>query len=76
MAEEDSSSGVQDDKMIVLYCENAHKKTMSQEYYLDWKSRHGPGTVMLCRKCNAVLVPEDEIPAPHLKSIKEQTKGD
>jgi hypothetical protein len=76
MAAEKPNLDAEDERMIVLYCETIHKKTLSRAHYLDWKSQHGPGKVLLCQKRNTVLVPEDEIPAPHLKAIKEHIGND
>jgi hypothetical protein len=64
------------DGTLVLYCENGHCKNLTNRSWAEWKSRHGPFTVMLCRKCNTVLVPENKIPEPHLKWIREHTPKD
>ena len=55
---------VSDEKNVTLYCENGHKKTVSESYWANWKASHGPGTVMMCRKCNdtVAMLPMSEIP--------------
>jgi hypothetical protein len=64
------------DETLVLYCENGHRKNLSNRSWAEWKFRHGPFTVMLCRKCSIVLVPENEIPEPYLKWIREHGPKD
>jgi len=60
-----------DEKDVILYCGNGHKKTLSEGYWLDWKARHGPGTVMMCGKCNdqEILHLVEQIHQPFLNEI-------
>jgi hypothetical protein len=60
-----------DAKDVILYCGNGHKKTMSESNWASWKAEHGPGSVMMCRKCDdkGILLPMSDIPRPFLDDI-------
>ena len=52
MDENKESTSMSEQKDVVLYCDNGHKKTVSESCWANWKASHGPGTVIMCRKCN------------------------
>lgn len=60
-----------EDREVILYCGNGHKKVVPESYWRDWNAEHGAGSVMMCRRCDdkEMLLPVEQIPRPHFDWI-------